>query len=84
MTETEIWDQLVRIMRETFENDALVITRQTTARDVPDWDSLRNIELFVALQAAFRVKFRTGEIANLENVGAVADTIEARLSAHRT
>lgn len=79
MTEEAVWNRIVAVMREIFEDPTLEITRDTTAADVADWDSLKHIELFVALQAEFGVKFYTGEIATLKNVGQLADTLSARL-----
>ena len=81
MTEEQIWEKVVSVMRENFDDDALVVERTTTAKDVSGWNSLAHIELLVALQAAFRMKFNTGEIASLKNVGELADTIARRLAA---
>ncbi len=81
MTDDALWDTVVRVMRETFDDDALVVTRATTARDVAGWDSIANIEVLVALQTALGVKLRTGEIAGLKNVGELVDTLAARLRA---
>ena len=78
MTDEEIWQRVVTIMRDSFDDPGLQVTRETSAADVPAWNSLSNIELLVALQAAFGVRFRTGEIARLTNVGELVDTLAAR------
>jgi acyl carrier protein len=84
MNEPGVWDTLVKVMRETFDDDTLEVARDMTANDVEDWDSLSNVELIVALEAAFGVRFRTGEMASLRTVGELADVIAARLGdAHR-
>jgi acyl carrier protein len=79
MSDAAIFDQVVKVMRETFDDDALQVTRETTANDVVEWDSLSNVELMVALESAFRIRFYTGEIAGLKNVGELVDVISARL-----
>ena len=56
----------------------LTIGVQTSARDIPDWDSLRHIELLVAVEQEFRVRFNTGEVAGLKNVGEMVDLIAAK------
>jgi acyl carrier protein len=66
-------------MRQTFDDETIQVTRETTAHDVAEWDSLTNVELIVALEMAFGVKFYTGELAGFRNVGELADTITARL-----
>jgi acyl carrier protein len=79
MNDEQVWDTLVMVMRETFERDDLVVTRDMTARDVSEWDSLSNVELMVAVESAFRVRLRTGEIAGLRNVGELRDVIASRI-----
>lgn len=81
MTDEAIWNTVVGIMRETFEDAGLEVTRATSADDVEAWDSLSNVELLVALQYAFGVRFNTGEIAGLKNVGELVDTLAARMRA---
>lgn len=74
-----VWDKLIEIMRETFERDDLEVTRDTTAQDVEEWDSISHIELVVAIESTFGIKLRTGEIAGLKNVGQLHDVIASRV-----
>lgn len=78
MREADLWDRIVRVMRATFGDDSITVTRDTTADDIPEWDSLSNVELMVALEAEFGMRFSTGELAALKNVGELADVIRAR------
>lgn len=73
--------RLTEVFREVFEEDDLVITRATTARDVPGWDSVMHVNLMIATERAFKLRFRSGEIAGLKDVGQLVDLIERRLSA---
>jgi acyl carrier protein len=79
MTDRDVWDRMLDIMRETFDDDTIEVTRDSTAEDVDGWDSLSHIELIVALEAAFGVQFRTGEIAGLRTVGDLADVVTNRV-----
>ena len=79
MSEREVWDSVVVVMRETFDDQALDVTRETTAKDINAWDSLSNVELMLALESKFGVRFYTGEIARMQNVGELVDTIEHHL-----
>jgi acyl carrier protein len=81
MSERTVWDSLVLVMRETFDEPRLEVTRQTTADDIDAWDSLANVELMLAVEQRFRVRFYTGEIAKMRNVGELVDTIEMHLHA---
>ena len=51
-----------------------------TAKDVPEWDSLLHISLLVAVESAFNVRFRVGEVEATKNVGEFADLIVRHLS----
>jgi acyl carrier protein len=81
MNKSEIWDKATTIFRETLDVDGLVLTPELTARDVERWDSFNHILLVVAVEQAFGIKFDTGEIDGLENVGQFMDVIERKVSA---
>ena len=78
MDESAMWDQLVEIFRDTLDEPDLELGREMTANDVAGWDSITNIQLLVAIEQAFQISLRTGEIAGLTNVGELADLIAAR------
>ena len=80
MNENEIWQQLTAIFREVFDDDEIEIGPETTAEDIEDWDSLSNIQLLVAIERSFKgLKFNTGEVANLQNVGEMVAIIAKRI-----
>jgi acyl carrier protein len=81
MDKVEIWDVATSVFRDTLDLDDLVLTPQLTARDVEGWDSLNHILLVVAVEQRFGIKFSTGEIDGLENVGQFIDLIERKLPA---
>jgi len=65
-------------MSDTFDVDDLTVTRETTAADIEEWDSLSHIRLIVAIERAFGVKFSNAEIERLRNVGELVDTIASK------
>lgn len=67
------------IMSDVFDLDELHITRETTAEDIEEWDSLSHIRLVVAVERAFGVKFSNSEIEGLANVGELVDVIKQKL-----
>lgn len=83
MVDGATWNRIVKTIRRVFDDDTIRITRDTTARDVAAWDSISNVELMVALEAEFDVRFYTGQIAAVKNVGELADTIERQLREDR-
>jgi acyl carrier protein len=81
MQQSVIYDQLTTIFRDTFDNDALVVTPTLTAAEVPEWDSFNHINLIVAVESHFKIKFQTAELEQLHTVGHLADLIAAKLAA---
>lgn len=69
MIESEIRAKLTEIFRDVFDDETLEITPQTTAADVEHWDSLSHISMIVAVEKAFGVRFTTGQVQALKNVG---------------
>jgi acyl carrier protein len=80
MDEQEIRSKLTSIFRDVFDDESLEISDQTTAKDVEDWDSLSHINLIVAAERAFKVKFTTREVQSLANVGDFIRLIARRTS----
>jgi acyl carrier protein len=81
MDQAEIDSRLTSIFRDIFDDDAIVLRPETTAADVPEWDSFNHINLIVATEAKFGIKFQTAEIESLRNVGHFEDLILKKLAA---
>ena len=69
------------IFQDVFDDPDLRITAQSSARDVPGWDSLTTINLIFAMEREFKIRFALGEIQDLNNVGEMAVLIENKRSA---
>jgi acyl carrier protein len=65
----QILSELTGIVRIVLDNDDLVLTLESTATDVPDWDSMNHITILVESERHFGIKVRTAEIEELHNVG---------------
>ena len=74
----EIYARLNGIFQDIFDDETIAVRPDLTASDVPEWDSLNHIRLVVAVQKAFGTKFTAAEIADLENVGDLANLIQAK------
>lgn len=80
MSRTEILAKAAGIIRGIFDDDELEINEETTAADVDEWDSLEQINILVAMEKNFAVKFTVGEVEGLKDVGELIDLIESKLS----
>ncbi|EEF57169.1 acyl carrier protein [Pedosphaera parvula] len=78
MNQADIIAKLQTIF-DTVLLDPAVLTPATTAKDVPEWDSLTHISLMVTVEKEFSVRFRVGEVENARNVGELADLILKRM-----
>jgi acyl carrier protein len=74
-------ERLTAVFRDVFEEDDLQIVRATSARDIPAWDSVMHVTLMISIERAFKLRFKSGEVAGLKNVGELADLIDRRLGA---
>ncbi len=79
MTREELFEEINEIFRDVFDDDTLVITDSTNSEDIEDWDSLEHINLVVAMEKRFNMKFNIKEVGQLQNVGEMADLILKRL-----
>src|SRR5687767_4415891 len=67
--------QLQNVFRNIFDDEALTISRETTAQDIEAWDSVQNVTLMLEVETEFGVRFSTSEMAYLKNVGDLVDLI---------
>ena len=79
MERSEILAKVEEIFREELEVEDLVLTDETTADDVEEWDSLSHVQLVAAMEEAFGIEFKSREILSWENVGDLIDSIEKKL-----
>jgi acyl carrier protein len=78
MQDDEIKSRLTPIFRDVFADDALVVSESMTAEDVPAWDSLSHLNMIVAVEKAFGVKFSVRDVRSLKNVGGLIDMVKKK------
>ena len=78
MTREEIFQKLDEVFQDVFDDETITVQDSTTADDIEDWDSLEHINLVVAVEKCFGMKFTMGEVTGMKNVGAMVDIILER------
>jgi acyl carrier protein len=78
MVNSEVMNRLTGVFQRVFDDETLSLARGTTAQDVERWDSLMHINLIVAIEREFKVRFTTREISGLQNVGELIDIISGK------
>lgn len=81
MTREDVFEKLNLVFREVFDDESIKVCDATTAKDIEDWDSLEHINLIVAVEKCFSIKFNMGEVTSMKNVGEMVDLILAKLNA---
>ena len=66
------------MFRDVFNDDTLEVREGMTAADVATWDSLSNINMIIAVEKAFGVKFSIKDVRNLKNVGELIELIKRK------
>lgn len=79
MTREDVFEKLNEVFREYFDDEEIELKENTTADDIEDWDSLEHINLIVAVENSFDMKFTMGEVTTMKNVGAMVDIILERI-----
>ena len=78
MEKERVLKEVENIFRDILDEESLNLTRETTANDVDGWDSLTHIQLIVAIEKHFKVKFSSKEILSWKNVGELLDSLQTR------
>ena len=79
MTRDEIFNELNTIFRNNFDDESITLKDTTSSGDIEDWDSLEQINLVMAIQNKFKVKFNIEEVNAMKNVGEMVDFIMRKL-----
>lgn len=75
MTREEVYEMLNPVFQDVFDDETITVDDSTTSADIEDWDSLEHINLIVAVEKEFGIKFNIGEIHTMNNVGDMVNLI---------
>ncbi len=75
---TEIIAELTDILQDIFQADTIVLSEASTAADVEGWDSFKQIEIILAAEARWGIRFSPRELDGLRSIGDLARVIEAK------
>lgn len=79
MNRQELLNQINEIFKEVLDNEEILLSEQSTADDVEEWDSLSHIQLIVAIEKFFKIRFTSREIQSWENIGELISSVETKL-----
>ena len=79
MERQTIFEKLNEIFIDVLDLDEIELTDATNANDIEEWDSLSHIQLIVAIEKSFGIKFTSLEIMKWKNVGEMVNSIEEKI-----
>jgi acyl carrier protein len=74
-----IEEKLTGIFRMVFDNEDITLRPDMTANDVDGWDSLAHVNLILAVEKGFGIRFSQKELLTFKNVGDLLRSIETKL-----
>jgi len=79
MDNKQILETVQEIFRDILDNENILLQEGTTADDVEEWDSLTHIQLVVAVEKSFKIKFTSREILSWTCIGDLIMCIASKL-----
>jgi acyl carrier protein len=76
----EIITEVNKIFIEVLDNEDVKVEYKTTSSDIEEWDSLNHIQLVVAIEKHFKIRFTAAEIIDFNNVGEMCEAIKEKLA----
>jgi acyl carrier protein len=76
----DVISQVNEIFKDVLDNNSIALTESTTAADIAEWDSLSHIQLVVAIEKHFHIRFNASEIQSWKNIGEMVRGIQAKLN----
>jgi acyl carrier protein len=77
-TQADIYTALTEIFHDIFMRDDLKLSPELTAKQVQGWDSFKQIEIIMASEEKWGIKFNTRELDSLRSVGDLVGLIATK------
>ena len=74
-------ERIQEAFRDIFDDNSIVLRDDMTAADVENWDSLNHIDMIVAIESEFKIRFTTAEVTSLKNVGELMALVDKKRAA---
>ena len=72
-------DLIKKIMSIIFDEDIVNISDDAEPLEIDQWDSINHLQLIVALEEEFEIKFRDDELTELLNLPLINNIIQQKL-----
>jgi len=82
MDSAAIIQDLTPIFADVLDQPDIQLHPESNASNVDGWDSLAHVNLVVAIEKRYRIKFALGELQDLKNLGEMVALIQKKTSGH--
>ena len=79
MTREEIFGTVATHIKKIADDENLELTEATVIDEIPEWDSLNNVDLEMALETEFKIDFEVGEFEEVKDVAAMLTLLESKV-----
>jgi acyl carrier protein len=80
MEYSQVLKEVNDIFIDIIDNEYIVLKDASSAADVEGWDSLTHIQLVVAIEKHFKIRFTSKEIQSWKTVGELVDNINSKIA----
>jgi acyl carrier protein len=74
----DLIERLQQVFRETLNDRSMKITEDTAQPDIPEWESLSQVTLIMAIEREFNIRLTARDASQLVSVRSILDFLEAR------
>lgn len=78
LDEQVVYDGLQEIFADVFMRDDIVLSPSLTAKDVVGWDSHKQLEIIMATEQRFAMRFTSAEVDGLRSLGELVGVVASR------
>ncbi len=75
-----ISDKFKKVILNELKLDDWEIKDETLANQVPGWDSLKHVDVILAIEKEFNVKFKSIEVLKCKNIGDLQKLVDTKIS----
>lgn len=73
-----ISQELKKVILSQLDLDDYDLQDETMAPQVPGWDSLNHVNIILAVEKNFNIKFKSYEVLRLKNVGDLQKLVDSK------
>ena len=78
----QILSELNEIFIDILDNDHIVLNMSSNSKQIDEWDSLNNMQLVVAIEKRYKIKFTANEIQGWNSIGDMCESIQRKKQKH--